>query len=127
MSLLRQSGLFVAIGVAQLMLDWCVFVAISAAGVPVLPANLIGRLSGAVLGYWLNGRYTFGAASRKTHRGALLLRYCLAWCALTALSSWALASVATWVGLQWAWVAKPLVEGLLAVLSFFVWRQLVFR
>ena len=53
MTLLRQSGRYVAIGVMQLLLDWLVFVAATAAGLPAIPGNLLGRTSGALLGFWL--------------------------------------------------------------------------
>jgi hypothetical protein len=35
--------------------------------------------------------------------------------------------VAAALGLQLAWLAKPLVEGALAVLSFFLLRHVVYR
>jgi hypothetical protein len=42
-------------GLAQLLLDWGVFVLASACAMPV-PAALCGRAGGALLGFWLNGR-----------------------------------------------------------------------
>jgi putative flippase GtrA len=48
---------FRAVGLAQLLLDWGVFVLAGACAVPVPAASsLCGRLAGALLGFWLNGR-----------------------------------------------------------------------
>lgn len=127
MSLLRQGGQFIVIGLAQLLLDWLVFVGISALGVPVPVANIVGRTSGALLGFWLNGRYTFARDGQASLGWGRFARFWAVWGVLTAISTWAVTSVAAMVGLQWAWIAKPVVEGLLAVASFFIWRHVVYR
>src|SRR5690606_8590592 len=59
MQLLRQGSQYFAIGILQLLVDWALFVAATALGLHAVPANLLGRISGAALGFWLNGRYTF--------------------------------------------------------------------
>ncbi len=43
MTLLRQGGRYIAAGLMQLLLDWLVFVAATAAGLPPVPGNLLGR------------------------------------------------------------------------------------
>ncbi len=43
------------------------------------------------------------------------------------MTSWLLAWAAQTLGLQMAWLAKPLVEGGLAVLNFFLLRHVVYR
>lgn len=148
MSLFRQGGRFLVAGGVQLLLDWALFVALTAAGVAAAPANLCGRLAGALLGFVLHGRYTFagqragpadagfagaspGAGGSKEAPGRLgtarFLRYALAWSALTALSTLLVTLVADQAGLRFAWLAKPAVEAGMAVLSFFVWRHWVYR
>jgi putative flippase GtrA len=127
MALLRQGSQFLVIGLLQLVLDWGLFVAASALGVAVAPANLAGRVGGALLGFWLNGRFTFAERVGGKLDWRHFLRFWVAWAVLTALSTWLVAAAAHAFGLHWAWLAKPVVEGVLAVLSFFVWRQLVFR
>jgi putative flippase GtrA len=123
----RQALLFVIVGLAQLALDSAAYIALTALGVPVPAGNLAGRIAGACLGFWLNGRFTFanGGPARLDRRH--LLRFLLAWAVLTALSTLALAQVAQAVGLQGSWIAKPVVELVLAALSFFVWRNWVYR
>jgi len=126
MSLLRQGTHYLLIGLLQLLLDWLVFVAATALGMPVAGGNIVGRVAGALLGFWLNGRITFadGGARLGWRRFA---RFAVVWSLMTLLSTWLVASVAHHLGLQWAWLAKPLVEGGLAVVGFFLWRHVVYR
>lgn len=123
----RQMGLFVLAGVAQVALDSTIFVLGTALGLPVAPGNVLGRLSGASLGYWLNGRYTFADNGAARHSRRHLGRFAVAWCSLTAVSTVLLHTVAARVDLHTAWLAKPFVEAMMAGVGFIVWRQWVFR
>jgi len=126
MSLLRQGSQFVVIGLLQLLIDWSVFVAATAAGMPTIPANVLGRVCGALLGFWLNGRITF--ASDGARLGWQRFgRFMAMWIVLTLLSTWLVALCADALGLRLAWLAKPVVEGVLAVVSFFLGRHVVYR
>ena len=127
MTLLRQSGRYVAIGVMQLLLDWLVFVAATAAGLPAIPGNLLGRTSGALLGFWLNGRYTFAREGQARHGWGRFARFLALWLLMSALSTWLVVGVAQQLGLQLAWLAKPVVEGALAAANFFLLRHVVYR
>jgi putative flippase GtrA len=49
-ALSRQMLLFVLAGVAQVALDWAVFVALTHAGLAVAIGNIIGRTCGAMPG-----------------------------------------------------------------------------
>lgn len=126
MTLLRQGSQFVVIGLLQLLIDWSVFVAATAAGMPTIPANVLGRVCGALLGFWLNGRITFasGGARLGWQRFG---RFMAIWIVLTLLSTWLVALCADALGLRLAWLAKPVVEGVLAVVSFFLGRHVVYR
>ncbi len=53
MTLLRQGTHYVLVGLLQLLLDWAVFVAATALGMPVAGGNIVGRVAGALLGFWL--------------------------------------------------------------------------
>ena len=125
--LARQLIVFALVGAAQVLLDWSVFVALTHAGAAVAPANILGRISGACLGYWLNGRYTFAAQGRPRLDREHLLRFAIAWTVLTLLSTLLVAQVAVRVDLQAAWLAKPVVEAAMAAVGFVVWRLWVFR
>ncbi|MCD0260482.1 GtrA family protein [Xanthomonas melonis] len=127
MSLFRQGSQFTLIGALQLAVDCGIFIAATAAGMPTAPANLLGRVSGAVLGFWLNGRYTFA------HRDGARLgwqrfgRFAVMWVTLTIVSTWLLSATVDLVGLRQAWLTKPLVEGGLAIVSFLLGRHVVYR
>ncbi len=125
MSLLRQGSSYLVIGLIQLALDWAVFVAATALGMPAAPGNLLGRVSGMLLGFWLNGRYTF--ARDGEHRLGWFVRFLLLWGVLTAISTLLVTLAAEHLGLRYAWLAKPLVEGGLAAVSFLLMRTLIFR
>lgn len=127
MSLFRQGGQYLVIGLLQLLLDWLAFVAVTAAGIPVAPGNLIGRLSGAALGFWLNGRFTFAQGGEQRHGWRRFGRFALSWLLMAAISTWLVALAATALGLQMAWLAKPVVEAGLAAVNFFLLRHVVYR
>ncbi len=124
MSILRQGQRFVTIGVAQTMLSWAVFVALTAFEVPVPLANVQGRIAGAALGFWCNGYYTF---SKQRLDWQHALRFAVVWTLLTILSTVLISIVAAHLGLHTAWLAKPLVEAGVACIAFFLWKYVVYR
>ena len=127
LALSRQMFLFLLIGAGQVLLDWAVFVFLTHAGLPLVAGNLAGRLCGALLGFQLNGRYTFANQGRARLDGMHLRRFIIAWSLITALSTLSLSAVEHRFDLQAAWLAKPAVEAVMAMIGFVVWRQWVFR
>lgn len=127
MSLIRQGSSYVIIGLIQLAVDSALFVAATALGMPVAPANLLGRLCGMLLGFWLNGRHTFAHGGQHRLGWKRFGRFLALWGVMTVLSTVLVSAAADRLGLTHAWLAKPLVEGGLAALSFLLMRQLVFR
>ncbi|MET0290083.1 MAG: GtrA family protein, partial [Pseudoxanthomonas sp.] len=110
--LLRQGSSYAVIGGLQLLLDWAAFVALSATGVPASGANVSGRVCGALLGFWLNGRYTFADQSGSARLGwSRFGRFLVMWLVMTVISTWLMVRVEAELGLRLAWLAKPLVEG----------------
>ncbi|MDR1076805.1 MAG: GtrA family protein [Xanthomonadaceae bacterium] len=126
MTLLRQGGKFAVVGATQFGLDWAVFVVSSWLGLPVAPANLLGRISGATAGFWLNGRYTFAREGLRLN-WRRFIRFALIWIPLTIVSTFLITAVEQRSGLKLTWLAKPIVEAGLAVVSFFLCRHLVYR
>ena len=124
---LKQGASFVLVGLLQLLLDWAMFVALTSLGLSAPTGNVLGRVSGALLGFWLNGRLTFAEKGKPRLGWRRFARFLIVWLALTLISTVAVTWVAPQLGLQQAWLAKPLVEGVLAVVAFFLWRQLVYR
>ncbi|TBR12455.1 MAG: GtrA family protein [Lysobacter sp.] len=126
MSLTRQGRAYLSIGILQWLLDWGVLVALSRAGMTIEAANLVGRIAGAMLGFWLNGRVTF-AGDETTVGRPQLARFGLMWVGTTIVSTWSLGTIDDIVGLQWAWVAKPGVELVLGIVGFLGSRHWVYR
>ena len=77
MSLFRQGSQYIAIGLLQLLLDWLVFVAATAVGLPAAPGNLLGRVGSGPLVVALDGHLdTVGVGdpstwARDPYRGEL--------------------------------------------------------
>lgn len=124
---IRQVLSYVLIGGTQFLVDWAMFSLLHWLGVPASPANLLGRGSAAVLGFYLNGRFTFAGAGGNKLGGVRFARFVLAWVLMTALST-ALVQACVWL---WpgpmVYLAKPVIEILLAFLNFFVLKWFVYR
>lgn len=126
--LLRQLLWYGLAGGAQLLLDYALFVALTSAGMAVVPANLIGRVGGATAGYFLNRHLTFASSVDATRaEGRRMLRFCIVWVALTAVGTVSLELVSARLDLRAAWLAKPFIDGLLAVAGFVLSRAWVYR
>jgi putative flippase GtrA len=126
MSLFRQGGGYTIVGVIQWLVDWGVMVLLSHLGLPVEAANVCGRISGAMLGFWLNGRFTF--AGDDTRIGVVQLRrFVLLWLCTTTLSTFAVGYVDDVFGLQWAWLAKPAIDLVLGGIGFLASRYWVYK
>lgn len=126
-SLLRQGMTYGLIGTTVLLIDWLVFVTLSAAGVNTVPANLCGRVIGAGLGFWANGSMTFKDIGGSRLGWARMLRFAVIWLAMTALSTFALYGIEHRLALGWAWIAKPFVDGLLAGVGFLASRYWIYK
>ncbi|MFC3550378.1 GtrA family protein [Lysobacter cavernae] len=124
--LLRQGSSYLAIGLLQLLVDWAMFVVFSALGLAAAPANVLGRISGALLGFWLNGRFTFASDDTAVGRRQFA-RFVVMWLATTAVSTGSISAIAHAAGLKWAWLAKPGVELALSSIGFLLSRHWVYR
>jgi putative flippase GtrA len=121
----RQGVLYAAVGGAQLALDWALFSLLYAlSGASVLP-NLAGRTAGALFGFALNSRYTFGADGAM--HGRRLRRFAIMWVVQTAASTLLVWAAARWLPPGWIYVAKPVIELGLAVAGFLAWRHWIQR
>lgn len=126
MSLARQGRHYLAIGIFQWLVDWGVMVLLSHLGLRIGVANVAGRISGALLGFWLNGRITF-AGDEHTIGRRQLLRFVVMWLVMTAVSTVAIEMIDGILGRKWAWLAKPGVELMLGLIGFLVSRHWVYR
>ena len=126
MSLTRQGRSFLLVGALQYLVDWGVMVLLSHNGLPVEPANVAGRISGAMLGFWLNGRFTFASDDTAVGRRQFL-RFVLLWSLTTVISTWSMGAIDDLAGLKWSWLAKPGIEVLLGGFGFLVSRHWIYR
>ncbi|MBF6023938.1 GtrA family protein [Lysobacter niastensis] len=124
--LLHQGSRYFAVGVLQFLLDWLMFVVLSAAGMPVEPANVLGRISGAALGFWLNGRFTFTGDDNALGRRQFA-RFAVMWVGTTFFGTWAVAHVEQVLGLRWTWLAKPVIDLALSAVGFVLSRHWIYR
>jgi len=126
MSLTRQGRHYLVIGAVQWLLDWGVLVALSHLGMPVRHANVLGRVSGALLGFWLNGRITFAGDDTSIGR-TQFLRFLAMWLVMTWVSTVAIGTIDDYLGLKWVWLAKPGVEIVLGGAGFLLSRYWIYR
>jgi putative flippase GtrA len=115
------------IGGLLLVLDWAVFVLLSRAGMDAAAANICGRIVGALAGFILNGTVTFRRSGSASLTWSKLLRFVIAWIGITLLSTLVVGGVDARYGLHVAWIAKPIVDGCLALLGFVVSRHWIYK
>lgn len=124
---LKQGFGYGVVGGVQLALDWLIFVALTALGMPVAGANVAGRATAAGLGFWLNGKWTFG----KRIEGSLGIehfgRYVVLWLGMTLLSTFVVLIAARVDGVHVAWLIKPIADFFLAAGGFVVSKYWIYR
>lgn len=126
MKIVRDGAKFSVVGAIQVALDSATYIGLTTLGVPTPPANVCGRIAGAVLGFWLNGSVTFAHHDQPRFRWRLA-RYVLLWIVLTIVSTAALTVIGHRAGLRNTWWAKPLIETVLGMTSFLICRHWVYR
>ena len=118
---------FLLVGCCLIAADWAVFVALTALGMAVAPASILGRVVGALLGFSLNGSVTFGSIRSPVLGRRPFARFVLLWIVLTTMSTVLVTVLAGQLSLYGAWFAKLVVEAGMAVLSFLASRYWVYR
>ena len=126
MTLRRHAMSYAAIGLAQWLLEYGLMLALSEWVMPVEPANVIGRVAGAMLGFWLNGKWTF--AGDDTHVGRhAAARFVAMWLALTVLNTWIVAAIDDRYGLGLAQLLKPGADLVSGGVGFLLSRHWVYK
>lgn len=124
---MKKVGLFFLFGIFQFAVDSLIYTILSAVGVDIFLANVLSRGSAAVLGYFINGKYTFN----KNLSSGTFLKFCIYWLFMTTLSSsllWVVKEI--YIGAEnviFTFVSKVLVELLLFFISFFLAKKMVFN
>ena len=124
---LRQIFVFGIVGVIQVVIDSAVLIGLSAAGVGIAIANVAGRLSGACAGFLLNGTTTFSSQTKQRLHGMHLTRFSITWIALTIISTSLIYILRHYGSIESAWAAKPAIEALLALVSFFISKFWIYK
>lgn len=123
---MKKVGLFFLFGILQFAVDSVIYTVLSTVGINIILANLLSRGSAALLGYFVNGKYTF---NKKPSSGTFI-KFCIYWLFMTALSSFFL-----WVSkeiysgeenVSVTFISKVLVELLLFFISFILAKKMVF-
>lgn len=126
MNIARQGLCFLAVGCGLILVDWAVFVALSALGLPAGWSNVVGRVAGALVGFGANGGITFSQAGMPKYGVRRFGKFLVLWGVLTLVSTLLVSLLADELSLRAAWLAKPVVEAALAVVSFFCSRHWVY-
>jgi putative flippase GtrA len=117
----REVVLYALVGGLVIGTDWSAFVLLSWLGVPLWLANVTARVAGALLGYLVNANHTFRDGKLPTHQQ--LVRFAIMWVLLTALSTLAVEQL----GMRAAWIGKPVIDGVLAVVGFLSSKYWIYR
>lgn len=126
MTLRRHAASYAVIGLVQWLVEYGLMLALSQWVMPVEPANVIGRLAGACLGFWLNGKWTF--AGDDTHVGRhAAARFVTMWIALTVLNTWIVAVIDDQLGLRMAQLLKPGADMVSGGIGFLLSRHWVYK
>ena len=126
MTLRRHLGGYTAIGLLQWLVEYGLMLALSEWVMPVEPANVIGRVAGATLGFWLNGKWTFAGDGTHVGRRALT-RFVLMWVALTVLNTWIVHAIDAHFGLRMAQLLKPMADLTSGAIGFLLSRHWVYN
>lgn len=123
---------FIGVGGAQLLVDAAVFHVLVQWSVPTVPANFMGRLSGACVGFVLNATMTFRSSMQGRMSWQAWRRFWVFWLAMSVISSALVRSGQALLpaDLQTSGaltVVKLGVEATLAAFSFIISRQWVFQ
>lgn len=127
MSIVKQGISYGFVGVIQIGVDWMTFIGLTQLGVLTGPANITGRVIGAALGFWLNGRFTFAGTNGRPLQPKHAMRFIVSWTLTTLLSTGAVMLAARLDGLHMAWVVKPLADLTLAAIGFAASKYWIYK
>jgi putative flippase GtrA len=127
MSIVKQGISYGFVGVVQIGVDWLTFIGLTQLGVLTGPANITGRIVGAILGFWLNGRFTFAGDESRPLRPKHAMKFLVSWSLTTLLSTGAVMLAAHTEGLHMAWVVKPLADLTLAAIGFAASKYWIYK
>ena len=122
-SVLWQWVRFVAVGVSNTVLSWCVYATLEAVGVPYLLASAIAFAVGALNSYLLNRRWTFHSRGRP---GPEVLRFGVVQCVGLGGDVLLLGVLTEDAGIHHL-IAQAIVFPVASAVTFLLSRQWAFR
>lgn len=123
----RQVVLYLIFGATQFGLDCLLFAILVHFHMDLKFANVFTRFCAALVGFMLNGLYTFHNTHQTNMRLPALVRYVSLWTILTVTSTLALMASIRLFGPGLLPVAKVFVEAVLACASFVAMKAWVYR
>ncbi len=125
--MIRQLTRFALVGLGQIAFDSALFALLFALGVDAAIANIVSRVAGIPLNFYLHGRFTFAGPQGAPLGTRRFSRYVVLWGLLTLASTALIAFADQTLPSRWVYFAKPVIELGLATVSFAVARQWVYR
>lgn len=124
----KQITFYLIIGGFQYFLDGFLFAALTLV-MPVQYANVLSRGVVALIGYQLNGRFTFRTEVGVNTSFKGFAKYLLLWMVTTSISTMAIWAMNHTYQNEWSIVvmSKFCIEGLIVVLSFLVQKFYIYR
>lgn len=122
----QQAIRYGVVGIAQVGIDWTVFVLLTQFSSFLGVANIASRICGAAAGFWLNGRWTFSNTVPQLGPRHLL-RFAVSWGLMTALSTVVVLAIDRGHGLEWARIIKPFSDAVLAGAGFTTSKYWIYR
>jgi putative flippase GtrA len=127
---MRQPVLFVLVGGFQYLLDAVMFGIFISIGFGTVPSNIASRATAAATGFLLNRYLTFGKRNDSVqHFSTSLARFLIFFIAMTVLSTGLILLLENVAGDNDSQriIYKLAVEAVLAVISYFLSKNWVFR
>ncbi|MBS0199231.1 MAG: GtrA family protein [Proteobacteria bacterium] len=126
MTLIKHASKYTLVGILEWVVDYTVALALRTWLMPIEPANIIGRMAGAGLGFWINGTHTFASDSSGIGRRQFA-RYVVMWIGTTILDTWLLRIIDHQSGLAGVAIGKPFVDFLSGTIGFFLSRHWIYK
>ncbi len=126
MSLQRHLRNYAVVGVLQWAIEYTVMLVLSQYLLGTAFANLIGRICGASMGYWLNGKWTFSGSGQQLSKRAAT-RFLVMWLSMTGLNTAIVTLIDHYYGLPAAQLFKPCADLFTAGIGFLLSRHWVYR
>lgn len=124
---MKKISLFLLFGVMQFGVDSVVYTGLSIIGIQIFYANFISRFCSAMIGYYVNGKYTFDKRSSLN----TFIKFCIYWVFMTLLSSLLLFVAEKFAtgkeNITYIFTSKVIVEIMLFFVSYGLANRVVFK